>query len=130
MVTDAGWAALSATVRRSKQLALEKLCGVDLTKYDDTLPPDVVEQDKHSASNKAVLSFYRACARARIRRRVGAVAVLRTAWRRGNGRPGDRHTAGSRVAALAHMLRLRRFCRVRDDAEVVEPFGRTVVAYL
>lgn len=124
-VTDAGWAALFAGVRSNPKLALEELCGVRLTKYDDTLPDNVVR--RNSGWNRAVLSYL-----VRITRRLAAVAVLRTAWRRSHGQP----VHGSAVldtpaAKLAHMLQLRRLCRVRDGRnEVVEPFGRAVVAYL
>lgn len=131
-ITDAGWATLSAGVRRNPHLALKLLFGVDLGKYDDTLPAHVVAKDERSATynwNMSVLSHY--CAQARIRRRVAAVAVLRTAWHRNNGRPGQAAAQATRVAALAHMLQLRRLCRVPDGkAEVVEPFGRAVVAFL
>ena len=130
--TDAGWAALSASVRRNPYLALKKLVGVDLAKYDDTLP-DHVAKDNRSYSNTTVLSYYRA--QARIRRRVAAVATLRTAWRRSHGRhvrdaAGD-ETQSTRAAALAHLVQLRRVCRVREGKEeMVEPLGRCVVAYL
>ena len=132
-VTDAGWAVLAAGVRRNTHLTLELLQGVGLAKYDDTLPDDVVTKNKSSRSNDAVLTYYRT--QARIRRRVAAVAMLRTAWHRSHGRP-VRDAAGdeaqtTRAAKLAHMVQLRRVCRVREGTgEVVEPFGRSVVAYL
>ena len=130
-VTAAGWAALSAGVRCNPDLALDVLPYVDLTTYDDTLPDHVVKDNDWL--NKSVLSYYRA--QARIRRRVAAVAMLRTAWRRSHGRPvrdavAD-ETQPTHAAALAHMMQLRRMCRVREGKdEVVEPFGRSVVAYL
>ena len=130
-VTDAGWAALSLGVRCNPNIALTELWGNSLAKYDDTLPDYVVEDNEFD--NEVVLSYYRA--QARIRRRVAAVAVLRTAWRRSHGRPvcdaaGDKDKP-TRAAELAHMVQLRRMCRVREGKdEVVEPFGRCVVAYL
>ena len=130
-VTDAGRAALSLGVRRTLSVALETVHGLDLAKYDDSLPDHIVEAND-SDGNTAVLSYYRA--QARIRRRVAAVAVLRMAWSRSKGRPErvvgeDEQT--TRAAKLAHMVQLRRVCRVREGtAEVVEPFGRCVVAYL
>ena len=130
-VTDAGWAAVSAGVRRNPNLALQVLYGVDMAKYDNTLPDHVVKSN--DGSNLAVLSYYGA--QARIRRRVAAVAVLCTAWRRSHGRPVcDSNSAeahATRVMKLAHMVQLRRMCRVREGKnEVAEPFGRCVVAYL
>ena len=132
-ITDAGRAALSASVRRNRNLALQQLYGMDLAKYDDTLPDHVSTDSDRKLENRAVLSYYRA--QARIRRRVAAVAVLRTAWRRSHGRP-VRDAAGdtaqsTRAAALLYMVQLRRMCRVREGKEeVVEPFGRCVVAFL
>ena len=128
-VTDAGWAALSAGVRRNPDLALKQLWGVQLPKYDDSLP-DHVGKDQ-----EAVLSYYRARAQARVRRRVATIAVLRTAWHRSRGRPvrdgGSAEAQSTRAAKLAHMVQLRRLCRVREGKdEVVEPFGRSMVAYL
>ena len=58
-VTDAGWAAVSAGVRRNPDLALKELWGVKLAKYDDTLPDDVVKDIKSRDGNKAVLSYFR-----------------------------------------------------------------------
>ena len=132
-VTDAGWAALSAGVRRNLNLALKRMSGVDLTRCDDSLPDDVVKANDRLLGNIAALSYYRA--QARIRRRLAAVAVLRTAWRRSHGRPVRGIAAdeahGTRAAELARMVQLRRMCRVREGKEeVVEPFGRCVVAYL
>ena len=128
-VTDAGWAALSAGVRRNLDLALDFMKATDLCKYDDTLPDDVVKSNRSRTGNKAVLSYYRA--QARIRRRVVAVAMLRTAWRRSRGRPVLDEAQTTRAAKLARMVQLRRVCRVREGKEeVVEPFGRCVVAYL
>ena len=125
---------MSAGVRRNLNLALKELYGVDLAKYDGTLPDHVVNANASSwAANKVVLSYYHV--QARIRRRVAAVAMLRTAWRRSHGRC-VRDVAGTeaqstRVAELAQMVQLRRVCRVREGKEeVVEPFGRCVVAYL
>ena len=131
-VTDAGWAALSVSVRSNTNLALKVLVGVDLAKYDDTLPDPVVK-DNLKSNNKVVLSYYRA--QSRICRRVAAVAMLRTAWHRSHGRPvragAGAATQPTRAAELAHMVQLRRICRVREGKEeVVEPFGRSVVAYL
>ena len=131
-VTDAGWAAVSAGVRRNPALALKQLWHVYLPDYDDTLPDHIVK-DKNNKANEAVLSYYRA--QARGRRRVAAVAVLRTAWHRSRGRPVCDEAQTTRAAKLAHMLQLRRVCRVRNgdgkgEGEVVEPFGRCVVAYL
>ena len=98
-----------------------------LAEYDDTLPDYVVEANR--LNNEAVLSYYRA--QARDRRRVAAVAVLRTAWHRSRGRPVRDEAHTTRAAKLAHMVQLRRVCRVREGKEeVVEPFGRCVVAYL
>ena len=116
-------------------LCLQSLhCDYDLANFDDTLPDDIKRSnDQHG--NEALLQYYRARAQARIRRRVAAVAALRTAWRRSHGRP-VRDVAGDEAqptcaAALAHMVQLRRMCRVREGKdEVVEPFGRCVVAYL
>ena len=132
-VTDAGWAALSAGVCCNLNIALETLLGVDLAKYDGTLPDDVIEDNTYL--NAAVLSYYRVRVQARIHRRVAAVAVLRTAWRRSHGQPLRAEAAdeaqSTRAAELAHMVQLRRMCRVREGKEeVVEPFGRCVVAYL
>ena len=124
---------MSAGVRRNPNPALKQLSGADLAKYDDTLPDHVVKHNNWRS--EAMLSHYRARAQARIRRRVAAVAVLRTAWRRSHGWPGH-DAAGdkaqsTRAAELAHMVQLRRMCRVREAKdEVVEPFGRSVVAYL
>ena len=137
LVTSAGWTVLSEGVRRNLNLALIHLYGMDLAKGDDTLPDDVVNCN-NSYSNEAVLTYYRARAQARmrrIRRRVAAVAVLRTAWHCGKGRPARGiaadATQSTRAAELAHMVQLRRMCRVREGREeVVEPFGRCVVAYL
>ena len=105
-----------------------------LTKYDDTLPKHVVEANERGwGDNEPVLTYYRT--QARMRRRVAAVAMLRTAWHRSHGRP-VRDAAGdeaqtTRAAKLAHIVQLRRVCRVREGTgEVVEPFGRSVVAYL
>ena len=130
-VTKAGWAALSAGVRRNPNLALKHLEGVDLAEYDDTLPDHVVKDN--NSWNITLLRYYRA--QARVRRRVAAVAVLRTAWRRSHGRPvragAGAATQPTRAAELAHMVQLRRVCRVREgEEEVVEPLGRCVVAYL
>ena len=128
-VTDAGWAALSVEVRRNPNLALQEMIGVDLVKYDDTLPDDVVKKNDRWSGNAAVLSYYRV--QARIRRRVAAVAVLRTAWHRSHGCPVRDGAATTRAAKLARMVQPRRMCRVREGKEeVVEPFGRCVVAYL
>ena len=57
-VTDAGWAALSAAVRRNPNLALKKLYGVDLARFDHTLPEHVVPYND-AYGNYAVLSYYR-----------------------------------------------------------------------
>ena len=130
-VSDAGRAELSAGLRRHPNLVLKQLHGVYLGKYDKL--PDHVLHANNDYWNEAVLSYYRV--QARIRRRVAAVAMLRTAWRRSRGRP-VRDTAAdeaqsTRAAKLAHMVQLRRLCRVREGKEeVVEPFGRSVVAYL
>ena len=110
------------------------ICGYNLADFDDTLPDDIKRRNDRFG-NDALLQYYRASAQARIRRRVAAVAVLRTAWRRSHGRP-VRDAAGDTsqptlAAELAHMVQLRRMCRVREGKdEVVEPFGRCVVAYL
>ena len=130
-VTDAGQAAVSAGVRRNPHLALKKLWGAHLVKHDDTLPDSVKAVNRWD--NVAMLSHYRV--QARIRRRVAAVGMLRTAWRRSHGRPvragAGAATQPTRAAELAHMVQLRRMCRVREGKEeVVEPFGRCVVAYL
>ena len=79
---------------------LARLSGMDLAEHDDTLPNDIVEGNRRG--NETVLSNYRA--QARIRRRVAAMAMLRTAWRRSHGRPavGD-ETQSARSAKLAHM---------------------------
>ena len=128
-VSDAGLATVPAGVRRNPNLALQQLLGVQLADHDATLPD--LDND---GWNKAVLSYYRT--QARIRRRVAAVAVLRTAWHRSHGLPmrddvGGDEAQSTRVAKLAHMVQLRRMCRVREGpSEVVEPFGRCVVAYL
>ena len=124
------WAELSANVRRSPLLTLKQLSGVDLTEYDSTLPHSVVETNASCLDeNSAVLSYYRA--QARIRRRVAAVAVLRTAWRRSHGQPACAGPPTTRAASLAYLLQLRRVCRLREGKdEVAEPFGRCVVAYL
>ena len=45
-------------VRRNLNLALERLIGVDLAKYDDTLPDHVVK-DNSRWGNECVLSYYR-----------------------------------------------------------------------
>ena len=117
-----------AAVRRNANGALKQVWGTDLSKHDDTLPDDVAEENKHWG-NDAVVWYYRV--QARIRRRVAAVAVLRTAWHRSRGRPARDDAATTRAAVLAHMVQLRRVCRVREGKEeVVEPFGRCVVAYL
>ena len=124
---------MSAGVRRNRNLALKMLYGMDLAKYDGTPPAYIVRDNDQWYGNTALLSHYRA--QARIRRRVAAVAVLRTAWRRSHGRP-VRDAAGdtaqsTRAAALLYMVQLRRMCRVREGKEeVVEPFGRCVVAFL
>ena len=126
-VTATGWAALAAALRRNVNPALKELWGTDLADYDDALPDDV--DDAPSWSNEEALSYYRV--QARTRRRVAAVAVLRTAWHRSHGRPVRDGATTTLAAALAHMVQLRRVCRVRDGgAEVVEPFGRAMVAYL
>ena len=130
-VTDAGWAALLASLRRNPNLTLKELQGTKLAKYDGTLPKHAVVAN--DTWNKAVLSHYRA--QARIRRRVTAVAALRTAWHRSHGQPvrdvGGADAGTTRAAKLAHMVQLRRMCRVREGKdEMVEPFGRCVVAYL
>ena len=129
-ISSSGWSALAAAVRRNPNLALRKLRGVDLARHDDTLPRAVAEANDRW-SNEHALSCY--CAQARVRRRVAAVAVLRLAWQRSNGRPmaaSPSISTCNRAATLAHMLQLRRLCRVRDGLEVVEPFGRAVLAYL
>ena len=133
-VTDAGWATLTAGVHRHRRPKLKLLFGVNLANHDDTLPHYVVSNN-NDWGNEAVLTYFHA--QARIRRRVAAVAVLRTAWYRSNGRPAYDDTGAealwTRAATLAHMLQLRRLCRVREEAgegEVVEPFGRCVVSYL
>ena len=116
-------------MRRNPDPALEHLWGVNLARYDGSLPDQFVEDYRRFHANQHVLSHYRA--HARIRRRTAAVAVLRTAWRRGNGRPERRCDSETTSAtALAHMLQLRRLCRVRGGVEVVVPFGRAIVAYL
>ena len=116
-------------------LCLKSLhCDYNLADLDDTLPDDIKLRNDMKG-NKLLLQYHRARAQARIRRRMVAVAVLRTAWRRSHGRP-VRNAAGvepqsTRAAALAHMVQLRQVCRVREGKdEVVEPFGRCVVAYL
>ena len=58
-VTDSGWAALSTGVRRNSALALKQLYGVDLAKFDDTLPDHVVKDNNSWDGNKALLSYYR-----------------------------------------------------------------------
>ena len=109
-------------------------CDYSLANFDDNLP-DGIKRYNRRFGNAALLQYYRAHAQARIRRRVAAVAVLRTAWHRSHGRP-VRDTTGdeaqpTRAAALAHMVQLRRMCRVREGKdEVVEPFGRCMMAYL
>ena len=120
--TSAGWTALSAGVRRNRNLALGSVRGEDMTRYDGALPYYIVFGDKRE--NRGVLSYYRA--QARIRRRVAGVAVLRTAWRRSHERPVPGEEADTtRATELAHMVQLRRVCRVREGTdEVVEPFGR------
>ena len=55
-VTNAGWAALAAGLRRS--LAVKKVYGVDLTKHDDTLPEHVLKENS-SRGNEAVLAYYK-----------------------------------------------------------------------
>ena len=104
----------------------------NLADLDNTLPDDIKRRN-NNYGNGAMLQYYRA--QARIRRRVAAVAALRRAWRRSHGRPVLVAAGGkaqlTRAAALAHMVQLRRMCRVREGKnEVVEPFGRCVVAYL
>lgn len=126
-VTDVGYTLLLDALRTSDMLHLDHLHGIDPTKFDDTLPPDVRDKNFFAHGNPTVLSHYRA--QSRIRRRVKAVAVLRRAWRHSTGQPRA-PCDDSRAAALAHVLQLRRLCRTRDDAKVVEPFGHAVVAYL
>ena len=58
--------------------------------------------------------------------------ALRALWMNANCSHG-RQVAGdkTRAAELAHMVQLRRVCRVREGKdEVVEPFGRSMVVYL
>lgn len=110
-------------MRRNPLLALRTLVGTKLAVYDDS---------GLQGSNETILDHYRARAKARLRQRVGGIVVLCRAWSRSEGRP-DRASgppSRSRAAALAHMLQLRRVCRVRDGVEVVEPFGRATVAFL
>ena len=135
-VTDATWAALLASVRRNPNFALAELYRMDLSKHDDTLPDDVVQDNDPWSGNKAFLTHYRT--QARICRRVAAVAVLCTAWHRSHGLPvhdvGDK-AQSTRTAELVHMVQLRRVCRVQEgkgegEGEVVEPFGRCVEAFL
>ena len=116
---------MSAGVRRNPNLALDTLSDVNLAKYDDTLPDHA-----RRFGNSTILPYYRA--QARIRRRVAAVAVLRTAWHRSHGlSERDAAVQTTRAEKLAHMVQLRRMCRVREGTgEVVEPFGRCLVAYL
>ena len=131
-LTKHGANQLLETLKSRPVICLKVLyCNDNLADYDDTLPDDIIRHN--SKGNQALLQYYRA--QARIRRRVAAVAVLRTAWRRSHGRPvrdaaGDK-AQSTRAAELAHMVQLRRMCRVREGKdEVVEPFGRCVVAYL
>lgn len=113
--------------RRSVSLQLRRFLGWSLAKLDAALPPD-----KTTRSNEAVLRYYRS------RQRLAALAVLRLAWRRSGGRPGAAATSQAlpstpgdhRAKALAHMLQLRKLCRVRGEGEAVEPFGMAVVAFL
>lgn len=53
------WAVLVETLRRSCHL--NKLFGVNLAQYDNTLPDSVV-RDNNSFGNEAVLKYYRAVA--------------------------------------------------------------------
>ena len=126
---------MAETLKSCPILRLKHLsCNYTLPNFDDAVPDDIQRRNTNHG-NKALLQYYCDRAQARICRRVAAVAVLRTAWRRSRGRP-VRDTAGNeaqptRAAALAHMMQLRRMCRVREGKEeVVEPFGRCVVAYL
>ena len=128
-VSNAGWRALAAAVRRNPTLALDQLWGVDLAPLDDTLPPSVAAPCLQQ-NNVAVLTYYRERAAHRLRTRLATVALLRAAWRRSAGKPAPAAPAGDRAGVLARMLQLRRVCRIRGDAEAVEPFGRAVVAYL
>lgn len=119
-------ALLAAAVRRSPNLTLRYLSGVYLHDIDDTLPEDVASANKQGTA--AALSYYRA--QARMRRRMAAIAVMHRAWRRSGGRPAAADSARSPVTRLAHMMQLRRMCRVRGEGELVEPFARSVVGYL
>ena len=126
-VTAAGWAALSAAVYRNPCLELKYVFGVDLVD---------MKADK-MCSNSSLLTRLRKKTHRRVRARVRGLSLLRTAWRQGAGKPARASLPAKqpveldrRAAALAHMLQLRRLCRVRGDAEAVEPFGRAVVMYL
>ena len=126
LISTASRAALAAGLRRNPDLALKELHGVDLTKCDDALPGRVVKLNS-PYDNKAVLLHYRYLSQARIYRRVAAVAMLRAAWQRSNGRP-VRGAAGklARVkpaTALARKLQqqrqLRRLRRQRSNGRPV-----------
>lgn len=147
-VSTTGQAALAAAIRRNDNLALRKLfSSAELGKFDDSVPHDIA--NTYSYGQTLALTHYRV--QARVRRRMAVVAVLRRAWQQRSGvrppaaapaldaeRRGKRRAVSStaatpgtgRAAALAHMLTLRRLCRLRDRCEVVEPFSRAVVLYL
>ena len=57
-VTDVGRRAVAEGVRRNPSLALKELYGMDLRKFDDTLPANVAA-DSNNTYNEAVLSYYR-----------------------------------------------------------------------
>ena len=116
---------------RNINLSLEDVTGLDLPVLVSTNGAKSWGASAITRGNGHVLTQCRA--KARTRRRVAAVGVLRQAWQRSAGRPPPAPHASTPpppAAALARMLQLRRLCRTREGMGLVEPFGQAVVMYL